>query len=63
MKICEVLKEEEVNCAIDSMFRMLCSGLISHDEFMGGVVFASSCGLLTDAEFDFLNNATYSIRI
>ena len=44
MKICEVLKEEEVNMTIDSMFRMLCLGLIGREKFMGAVLFAKSCG-------------------
>lgn len=61
MTICEVLKEEEVNMTIDSMFRMLCLELISHEKFMGAVLFAKSCGLLTPAESEFLSWA--SLRV
>lgn len=61
MKICEVLKKEEVDGIVNSMFRMLCLGIINHDKFMGGVIFAKSCGLLTDAELIFLSNASWNV--
>ncbi len=63
MKICEVLKEEEVNMTIDSMFRMLCLGLIGREKFMGAALFAKSCGLLTPVEFSFLSEASLRIVI
>lgn len=63
MKICEVLKEEEVNMTIDSMFRMLCLELISREKFMGAVMFAGSCGLLTPEESDFLSWASLRVRV
>lgn len=63
MKICEVLKEEEANYTVDSMFMKLCLGLISREEFIGGMIFANSCGLITDMEFCFLSNASWNIMI
>ena len=44
---------------IDSMFRMLCLGLIGREKFMGAVLFAKSCGLITPAESDFLHWASW----
>ena len=62
MKICEVLKVEEAYWTIDSMFRMLCLGVISRDMFIGAVIFAKNCGLLTGSECGFLIDASWEIK-
>ena len=34
-----------VECTLDSMFRLLCSGDLACDKFSGAVLFAVACGL------------------
>lgn len=52
---------EIAKSTINRMFRMLALGIILREKFMGAVLFANACGLLTDEELSFLNSASLAV--
>lgn len=50
-----------VECTLDSMFRLLCSGDLACDKFSGAVLFAVACGLISDNDSAFLRRASYAV--
>ena len=52
---------EIAKSTINRMIVIVALGIIRREKFMGAVLFANACGLLTDEELSFLNSASLAV--